>query len=323
MNILPNKKVLIVTGPTGIGKTDFVLRLAAGLPSEIINADIGQMYTPLTIGTAKPDWQNEPVPHHLFDIIDTPRDFSVMQFRKHVTQLVQEIWDRNRTPIIVGGSTLYIKSLFFKPVSHVLLDQQEIQKIQAPITSSKQDLWHALNEIDPKRAANIHPNDNYRLARALEIWCTTGILPSHCVPQYAPIAKNMQIFVLNSSKKELYDKIDQRVHVMMEMGWLDEVRKLPVAWHDFLRTKKIIGYELILDYLASKDEGELDTCIKLIQQRVRNYAKRQQTFWRSLKRELETQIDADNVRKNFFELDITLLDVNLYIKQLLLGFKGD
>lgn len=311
-----------MTGPTGVGKTDFVLKLAIGLPCEIINADMGQMYTPLTIGTAKPDWKKEPVTHHLFDIIDNPIDFSVAQFRERVIKLVQEIWDRDRTPIIVGGSTLYIKSLFFEQINHVQFDQDKEQKIsqKTPIIANAQELWPTLNKIDPQRAANIHPNDIYRLNRALDIWRTTGTLPSQCMPRYAPIAKNMRLFVLNSGKKELYAKIDQRVHVMMEMGWVDEVAQLSTEWHIFLQTKKIIGYELILDYLASKN-GTLDTCVMLIQQRVRNYAKRQQTFWRSLKKDLELQVS--DVHKIFFELNLTLLDVDLYIKQILLELKED
>lgn len=302
----------MITGPTGVGKTDFVLQLASKFPSEIINADIGQMYVPLTIGTAKPNWQSEQVPHHMFDIICEPKDFSIVQFRTQVTRLVTEIWARGKTPIIVGGSTLYIKSLFYK--SAELIKLPDISQVLAP---NNLDLWQSLNQIDPIRASSLHPNDHYRLKRALDIWQQTGILPSKCLPKISPICENMSLFIINNKKAELYSKIDLRVHVMMEMGWIAEVENLEQDWHEFLRRKKIIGYELILDYLMNKIDNKLKL-INLIQQRVRNYAKRQQTFWQGLQKELASY---PPLAKNIFEINLTLLDVNLYIEQLLIELK--
>ena len=105
----------IITGPTGVGKTDFVLKLADHLPIEIINADVGQFYAPLNIGTAKPDWRHEHVPHHLFDILDEPRSMTVIQYRTLAHSLIQECWARNTIPFFVGGSFFYIQSLLFPP----------------------------------------------------------------------------------------------------------------------------------------------------------------------------------------------------------------
>lgn len=311
------KQVLIITGPTGVGKTEFVSKLAASFPAEIINADMGQMYEPLTIGTAKPAWQKETVPQHLFDIINEPIDFSIVQFRKIVIDLVQEIWSRGNTPIIVGGSTLYIKSLFYTsadlPIKN-LFNTSDLQKnIIAP------NLWEILNQIDSKRAAQLHPNDRYRIQRALDIWQKNGVLPSECIPKYEPISENITLFVLNNIRDELYKKNDQRVRVMMEMGWLAEVANLESKWHNFLRRKKIIGYELLLDYLDQKINNQ-EACIKAIQKRVRNYAKKQQTFWRGLCADLKLQ---EKMKERVFEINLTLLDVNLYIKQLLMKLKLD
>ncbi len=322
LNILLAKKVLIVTGPTGVGKTDFVLKLAAQFPADILNADMGQMYTPLCIGTAKPDWQNEPVPHHLFDILNTPQDFSLVQFRTLVAQLVPQIWARGKTPIIVGGSTMYIKSLFYAPASLDQLEQQawvEHKNLAEKLNLNELDLWSQLNQIDPIRAAQLHHNDHYRIQRALDIWTKFNVLPSQCLPKYAPLFADMQLFIINAPKEILYQRIDARVHIMMQMGWLNETKNLDQAWQLFLQRKKIIGYEVILQYL---NQGNLswDEVILTIAKRVRNYAKRQQTFWRGLQNELAKHAGMHN---KIFELDLTLLDVDLYIKQLLDDLKRD
>lgn len=311
------KQVLIVAGSTGVGKTEFVSKLAARCRAEIINADIGQMYQPLTIGTAKPDWQNELIAHHLFDVICEPKDFTIVQFRIAVSRLIKEIWSRGNMPIIVGGSTLYIKSLFFAPADLPSIEnQRQCEKNQMAV---KDDLWQQLFQIDPIRANQLHPNDYYRLQRALHIWKTSGILPSQCAPTYQPVATNMTLLILDRDRSELYAKIDERVYVMMKAGWVAEVAGLAPEWHDFLRRKKIIGYELLLDHLDQKIK-DYDLCIQLIQQRVRNYAKRQQTFWRGLCRELD---HYDTMRQKIFEINLTLLDVDLYIKQLVVKLKLD
>lgn len=305
-----------MTGPTGVGKTDFVLSLAAQFPAEIINADIGQMYAPLSIGTAKPDWQNEPVPHHLFDILDAPKDFSYVQFRALVLKLVPEIWARGKTPIIVGGSTMYIKALFYAPSNAV---KSQISSFKRKVVdSSNENLWQELNLIDPERAQALHKNDTYRIQRALEIWQDSGVLPSQCQPQYDPIFKNMQLFVINAPKTILYARINARVHQMMEMGWLEEVAVLAPDWRQFLRHKKIIGYELLVDYLE-QNKISLVECILMIQKRVRNYAKRQQTFLQGLQKNLRMQAD---MQKAVFELDLTKSqDIGLYLEQVLKQLK--
>ena len=224
------KQVLIVAGSTGVGKTEFVSKLAARCRAEIINADIGQMYQPLTIGTAKPDWQNELIAHHLFDVICEPKDFTIVQFRIAVSRLIKEIWSRGNMPIIVGGSTLYIKSLFFAPADLPSIEnQRQCEKNQMAV---KDDLWQQLFQIDPIRANQLHPNDYYRLQRALHIWKTSGILPSQCAPTYQPVATNMTLLILDRDRSELYAKIDERVYVMMKAGWVAEVAGLASEWHD-------------------------------------------------------------------------------------------
>ncbi len=300
------EQVLIVTGATGVGKTELILKLAQQIPSEIINADIGQMYQPLTVGTAKPDWKNELTPHHGFDIIIKPENFTVVQYRAFVLQKIVEIQARGKMAMIVGGSTFYIKALLFPPQEHIVVKQDcelELEEVQ------DHDLWDQLNLIDPVRAQKIDLHDVYRLRQALNIWHKTGEIPSRFVPKYDPIAP-YQLVILDRPKVDLYARCNGRVHDMMQSGWIKEVNDLTPEWKNFLQIKKIIGYEVILDYLAGRID--LPACISLIQKRVRNYAKRQQTFWRGLKIAIANQNQAARV----LELDLTLCALDLYINQL-------
>ena len=107
--------MLIIFGPTAVGKTDFALKVAERVPAEIVNMDVGQLYTPLSIGTAKPNWRSETVPHHLFDYVDKPRNITVVEYRKILLEVLEDIWQRGKLPIIVGGSGFYLKSIFFPP----------------------------------------------------------------------------------------------------------------------------------------------------------------------------------------------------------------
>ena len=120
------KKAVVITGPTGVGKSDLALKLAEEVNGEIVNADIGQFYTPLTIGTAKPDYKSTPLKHHLFDLIDTPTHFTVVDFRFHVATLVQDLYNHGITPIIVGGSSFYLKALFFPPHHKVKVPKKTV-----------------------------------------------------------------------------------------------------------------------------------------------------------------------------------------------------
>jgi tRNA dimethylallyltransferase len=179
-----------------------------------------------------------------------------------------------------------------------------------------------LQVVDPERAQQIHPNDYYRLNRALAIWRTTGKKPSDMAPVYDPACPYV-IHCLSRDRAELYSRIDVRVNEMMHMGWVNEVKHLTgTAWEDFLRTKKIIGYIDILDYLQGDQSTEsLHRTICAIQQKTRQYAKRQMTFWRKLQKDLlvaqNNKLLSATVESEVAEVNLTLLSVDLYIKQLL------
>lgn len=308
---MQNKKLfLIITGPTGVGKTDLVLELAKKISCEIINIDVGQFYTPLSIGTAKPNWQEEPVPHHLFDIINEPKNFTVHDYRKLVIEKMEKIWNKNKLPILVGGSGFYIQSLLFPP--------EAPNELNSAKNNIEENLWQKLYEIDPARAKNIDKNDPYRIQRALNIWKSTGLKPSQYVPIYEPPG-NFLLIILTREREDLYNRINKRVVEMLNMGWLDEVKSLNSNWKAFLKEKKIIGYNDILLYLESN--GEEEELIKIIQQKVRNYAKRQITFFKMLTKKIansELNVKKEDLKaKKIIWFDLTLSDLDLYINQLL------
>jgi tRNA dimethylallyltransferase len=306
-----NKPILIIFGPTGVGKSDLALQIAQHVSAEIVNMDVGQFYTPLSIGTAKPDWQKSPVPHHLFDVINEPKQLTVVTYRNKLSEKINSIWKNEKIPIVVGGSGFYLKSLFFPP---------RTIRGNNPIVGqiNDDDSWCLLKKIDPHRAAQIDKKDTYRISRALMIWRETGKSPSVYLPFFQPLGNSLIIFA-NRERNELYDRIDNRVLQMIDQGWIDEVRNLQgTAWESFIRLKKIIGYDNIFDYLQHETIQARQYMIKIIQQRTRNYAKRQHTFWRMLKNKLKQASSSDKEQEIFLdEVNLTFIPLHLYIKQLL------
>lgn len=274
--------MIIIYGPTGVGKTDCAISLAQEVNGEIINMDMGAFYAPLSIGTAKPDWRSQEIPHHLFDVIDVPRQVTVVEYRALLIPILESLWAQGKMPILVGGSGFYLKSIFFPPEGAPIVESNLYQHIPQNMW------WDHLLAIDPDRSHSINPRDLYRIKRALDIWYSTGKKPSLYEPQFRPIAP-FALFFLTRERKELYARIDARVFHMIEAGWIEEARAfLGTDWESFIHDKKIIGYDDILNYLNSaQTDADKKNMIHSIQQKTRNYAKRQCTFWRSLQKDLQ------------------------------------
>lgn len=304
------RNMLIVLGPTGVGKTECTDTITSAFSSEVINGDMGQMYVPFTVGTAKPDWQRAAASHHLFDIIDKPESYSVIEYRKKVQENLSTIWGKQRVPIVIGGSSFYIASLLFPPVSYDV-SSEPFDYSHIP------NLWQHLHSIDPDRAVRINPADTYRITRALTIWYRAGKKPSLCVPNYDPIAENYCLLWITRDREDLYDRINRRVHCMIEQGWIDEVQRLRgTAWEEFIKRKKLIGYSEIVAYLDGV--CTYNTLIATIQCRTRSYAKRQISFWRMLSKKIELQ-RVKNRGLLFGKIDtinLTKTDIGRYIDQL-------
>lgn len=298
-----NQKLIIIYGPTGVGKTDYALSLGQDIKIEVINGDVGQFYEPLAIGTAKPDWKKEKVPHHLFDVLKKPEDCTVVMYRKMVLDTVQQVWSRGAVPIIVGGSGFYIKSFFFVPQG-VSCNQQEFSE-------TTEELWQMLKKRDPKRAQETYQQDRYRIERALAL-LNQGIKPSECIPEYTSLDADVLLCFLNRPRKELYERINERTHAMFEQGWVQEVEPLMnTPWQEFLKRKKLIGYNDIIDYLETdRTEQEREQLYVTIQKKTRNYAKRQLTFWRMLEKLMNkhfkkpsqaVEVDVSQITKKQFK----------------------
>lgn len=304
------RRMIIISGPTAAGKSDLACELATIIGGEIVNADMGQLYGPLSIGTAKPDLQNQTVPHHLFGIIDTPRDCTVIEYRSLILPTLESIWASGAIPIVVGGSGFYLQSLFFPPA---------VRSASSHVPEKQEDPdWDLLYSIDPERAKHIHPNDAYRICRALHIWKTTGKKPSTFSCAYEPICSTCFLWVTRD-KKELDKRINERVITMLDQGWLKECKNLMgTPWEHFVGEKKIIGYRELFQCLKARDnlkDNDLDGVIALIQQKTRSYAKRQTTFWGMLKRKL-VPLESCEPFVVTRELNLTLDDPRLYINHL-------
>jgi tRNA dimethylallyltransferase len=329
--------VLIVYGPTAVGKTAFVEELIAQSRGfawphsfEVINGDMGQLYAPLAIGTAKPDLKNPQVPHHLFDVLEEPINFSAYDYRLRCARLIPEIMARGNVPIIVGGSGFYVRSLFFPPhasddtdIRNHKSDQQGDQK-RGSLTEDRpadnhhdgdgrQDgdhqAWHELFAVDPERARALHPHDMYRIERALALWKKTGTRPSQFLPQFDPIAQ-CKVIYLDRERDDLVERINRRVVEMFELGWIGEVASLPSVWCPFLKRKGLMGYGDICSALEA-NAYKKEELIATIQAKTRTYARRQRIFWRGLR----SSLDRHGVE--FSEFNLTFSSLDLYIKQVL------
>jgi len=269
---------LFLYGQTASGKSDLAIRLARDVPAEIINMDAAQLYTPLTVGVAKPAWQQQPARHHLFDVFDSADDCTVVQYKTLLEAAMHDIWQQRKLPIVVGGSGFYLRSLLFPPHERALSSTSSLTSCRHCEVS-----WHALHAIDSVRAKQIDPHDIYRIGRALELWRLTGCKPSTFEPEYRPSCHALIIF-LTRDREQLYARINNRAAAMVAGGLLEEVSVLrDTPWEQFLRRKGFIGYAETFDYLGSKAPCRR-TLVDTIAQRTRRYAKRQGTFWRGLER---------------------------------------
>lgn len=283
------------------------------IPSEVINADVGQFYQPLSIGTAKPNWQTDPFTSHLFDIMCEPKDVSVVQFRALVLAAIEQACNSACAPVVTGGSLFYVKSLFFPPVLYQDSLEPKIRTLKLEKLEHDQSLWQELYVVDQKRASQIHPNDIYRIQRALEIWTKTGKKPSEFQPQFAP-EWNSLVVIIVPDKHILQERICLRTISMIEDGgWIVEAQKfIDTPWEDFIVQKGLIGYKELFTWIrAGKKQEDLAAVIEAIQINTLQYAKRQKTFLRKFIQDLEQQrassqficeiIETDKVDENTVE----------------------
>ena len=269
------QKVLVIVGPTAVGKTAFGIRCAKQFDGEIISGDSIQIYKGLDIGSAKPSKKElEQAVHHLIDISEADGNYSVKQFQELARQNIQEISEKDKLPIIVGGTGLYIKAALY---DYVFYDEEEDDDQYEDY--SNEQLYEMLKEKDPKALEKIHVNNRKRLIRALNIFekHNKGISEIKAEQDHKPLYDCL-IIGLTCSREELYKRIDERVDLMMKSGLLEEIENLLNSGITFdNQCMQGIGYKEFRDYFAGN--SSVEECVEKVKVNSRHFAKRQYTFF--------------------------------------------
>jgi tRNA dimethylallyltransferase len=273
--------LLVITGPTGVGKTDLSLKLAYEFRGEIISGDSMQVYCGMDIGTAKASKEEQSlVPHHLIDLLQPNESFSVQQYQKLARQKIMEIQGRQHLPILVGGTGLYIESVVHEFQMADVKEDPAIreQYTQLAIERGNEYVHQKLKEVDPEAAKKLHPNDLRRVIRALEVFLSTGKPLSE---QHRRSASPFEVLWigLTMPRDKLYDQINRRVDLMIANGLEDEVRQL-LATEQFgqYTASQAIGYKEMIQYI--KGNISFEDAVQAIKQGSRRYAKRQLSWFR-------------------------------------------
>ena len=276
-------KLLVICGPTASGKTALGVALAQALNGEVVSADSMQIYRGMDIGTAKPTREEMGgIPHHMLDVADPAEDYSVARYVHDADACVRDILARGKLPIVVGGTGLYIDNLIagrdFAPFTGAWREKLQARAREEGLPA----LHEELRRIDPDRAEKLHPNDEKRILRALEVWYETGeTITAHdertrsLPPKYDALRVCLQF----SQREDMWDRIDRRVDLMMEAGLEEEVRSLLTSGVPPTATSmQAIGYKEFA--AALRGEAPIAQAVAEVKLRSRQYAKRQLTWFR-------------------------------------------
>lgn len=291
------KKILVIGGPTAVGKTELSIDLAKRLNGEIISADSMQIYKYMDIGSAKVSkGEMNGVVHHLIDVVDPSINFSVVDYKEQGEKAIKEIISRGKLPIIVGGTGLYINSLTCNMNFTKAEKDEEYRKELDKLANEHGNnyIHEMLKEIDPISYNEIHANNRKRVIRALEVYKLTGnpFSSYNAGEDFYKSEYDLHYYVLTMDREKLYERINLRVDIMMEKGLLEECIKLKeMGYTSSMQSMQGIGYKEILYYLEGN--VKLQEAINMIKQGSRNYAKRQLTWFRRDKR--VTFLDKDKL----------------------------
>lgn len=279
-----NRPLIILTGPTAVGKTALSIGLAKAVDGEIISADSMQVYRKMNIGTAKiQQSEMQGVRHHLIDILDPGEDFNVVLFKKYALEAMKDIYSREKIPVVVGGTGFYIQALLydinFEDNDNDMSYREELQTLAAEHGNSY--IHDMLAGVDPESAEKIHENNVKRVIRALEFYKKTGMkISKHNEAESQKESPyNFEYFVLNDDRQKLYDRIDRRIDIMLADGLLDEVRSLvDEGYSRDLVSMQGLGYKEMIDYI--QERYTLDEAVYTLKRDTRHFAKRQVTWFK-------------------------------------------
>ena len=283
---MSKEKVIVICGPTASGKTSLSIELAKKINGEIVSCDSMQIYKDMNIGTAKPTQEEmQGIKHYLIDFILPNERYSVADYKKDAKKAIKEIISKGKTPIVVGGTGLYIDSLIYEiEYQDIKFDENYRKELEKNVEEKGLEyLYKKAKEIDPKAIEKISPNDKKRILRILEIYHMTGKnkTQQEIESRKKEVEYDYHVYAIDWDREELYNRINKRVDIMIQQGLIEEVKNILEKYKEFPTAMQGLGYKEVVEYL----EGKLtkDEMIEKIKMETRRYAKRQLTWFRKNK----------------------------------------
>lgn len=279
-------KVIVICGPTASGKTALSIQLAQKINGEIISSDSMQIYKDMNIGTAKPDKQEmQGIKHYLLDFVEPNQRYSVADYKKDAENAIEDILQKGKVPIIVGGTGLYVDSLIYGiEYPNIEFDENYRKKLEKRAEKEGlEKLYEEARKIDPQAMEKISRNDQKRVLRVLEIYNATGKTKTEqeIESRKNEVKYDYRVFAINMDREKLYDRINKRVDVMIQKGLIEEVENLLKKYNEFPTAMQGLGYKEVVEYIQGKVLKE--DMIENIKRESRRYAKRQITWFKKNK----------------------------------------
>lgn len=289
------KKVIVITGPTAVGKTKLSIEIAKRLQTDIINGDAYQIYQKMNIGTAKPtDDEKQGVIHHYMDFLDSSKTYSIAEFQKGVRECIDDLTSKNKVPLIVGASGLYIDSVI---KNYQFLEEKRSNEQSKYDSLTNEELHQVLANLDPDKASEIHPNNRKRVLRAIEL--ISSNVDNTSRSKKNELVYDALIIFLNDNRESLYDRINKRVDKMLADGLIEEVKNIGI--NNYSMTSKVaIGYKEVIQYL--NNEIDYNEMVELIKKNSRHYAKRQFTWFKNQDNCQVVNINLEDFNKTIDEV---------------------
>lgn len=299
---MQKEKVVVICGPTASGKTALSIELAKRVNGEIVSCDSMQIYKEMDIGTAKPTREEmQGIKHYLIDFVSPEERYSVADYKIDAKKAINEIIEKGKTPIIVGGTGLYVDSLIYEiEYPNIEFDENYRKELERQVEENGlEKLYEKAKEIDPEAIKKISPNDQKRILRILEIYHATGKNKTEQEKESRKkeVEYDYKVYALDWERSRLYERINKRVDIMIENGLIEEVKNIYNKYEKFPTAMQGLGYKEVVEYLEGKTTKE--EMIDKIKQETRRYAKRQltwfrknkQTIWLNAEEEIQNNID--------------------------------
>ena len=303
-------KVIVIVGPTATGKTSLSIELAKKINGEIVSCDSMQIYKDMNIGSAKPTLDEmQGIKHYMIDIVKPDERFSVAEYKKQAEMAIEEILEKEKIPIVIGGTGLYANSLIYGIEYNEIKFDEKYREGLENIARSKhglEKLYNKAKEIDNIAMEKISPNDKKRILRVLEIYHSTGKTKTELEIESRKneVRYDYKVFAIDIKRDILYERINKRVDIMVNNGLIDEVKDLLNKYDKFPTAMQGLGYKEVVEYLNGLTTKE--EMIEKIKQETRRYAKRQLTWFRKNKQIIWLD-GLDNIQNN---INIILEEMN-------------